>query len=336
MVKHEITIENDFPIVLPTGYDEEQKAKIYMIIQSCIVDKTPFYKHMVKLLEGANTKGWNNSVFVPGIGPGKDVVFLHENFFSPKKKNLHVLGIDYSTPMVKAAKENILHSKGKSNIIGGLKSRLNLLLKENILNAYIPMSNFERQQIQPCGPSEVIPYPMEKPSYIIASQVEHYFPNNDESPLFKKYEERNSKVLTKKGFMECCKDIAADQGIYFSIDDFIDKNPLIQKQNERIWDTYIAKNLGRAEIISGIKKIDKKLAEKIEENYGIHLNENLRTTNAQRNRVRRREHDYEEIRTLNEHIDDIIEVFGENAQIDIIQHPKLPNFYMTSVFYQKK
>jgi len=165
---------------------------------------------------------------------------------------------------------------------------------------------------------------------ILASQFEHYCPNEHRSDLAEKYRKRGKTYSTKSEFRKLCHGLLKNRGIYFTIDDRFGEHPEEHAALCKAWDTFVVTQATDPEVLQQIRLNSPNLAKKLAKRYDPSLPMDKLVGIAGETRAHRRGICDEEIEPLTTTLNDLKGIFGKD-NVNYIMHPSRethPGFYL--------
>lgn len=304
------------PDDINTGYQVPQRVKSYTTTQDLmIVPKAPLFANIIQIMKSDIRTFHGCRILEPGIGPAMFAEYFMNNNLLDHFQKIHLEGADISHGMLEYAStllNNLFREKGKDyEMTVQLTSGINCA---NEFDSYYQSLISDEKRFDA----------------IIASQFEHYCPNEHRSKLAQKYRTKGVPYSTKHEFRQLCHNLLEREGIYFTIDDRLGENTEEHAAICKAWDTFVVTQATNPEILAHIAEqspnIAKKLAKKYDKSFGQY--ELLRI--ASETRVHRRNLCNEEIEPLSATLNDLEGMFGKD-NVAYIMHPSKrthPGFYL--------
>ncbi|MFH1641447.1 MAG: aldehyde dehydrogenase family protein [Nanoarchaeota archaeon] len=295
------------------GYQTPNRVDSYVATQEhIIVPKGPFFERMLDTIKKAMHGKSKISFFEPGIGPAFFVLYLMRNGLTDDFK-VEYAGADISHGFCDydARVLSALHKK-----LGG-KIAVDLTSGVNCADEFHPFYKNLRED----GKTFDV---------ILASQFEHYCPNDNRSDLALKYRARGKGFSTKSEFRQMCYNLLNPGGLYFTIDDRLGENQEDHARICRAWDSFVIKQSADPGVLSQIEKLNPNLASKLRKNYDPEAGMDHLLKMAAKTREHRRYVCDEEIEKVSTTKSDLINIFGER-NMGLMWHPfkdTHPGFYL--------
>ena len=293
------------------GFQNQNRARSYLLTQPYIIDKTPFHNKILEILEDIRKDEIN--IFIPGIGNGSFINYLIQNQNILSCKSINIVSADISNEMITSF---FLNNGDLLQKYSNISIKIKIYSGANLVSKNDPFySLFEKE--------------FDQYDIVLSSQFEHYFPNSNQSDLFNVLNDKISNIFLKFEFRNYMKNFIAKNGYYITIDDFKFYDERENESNTIGWDKYVLKNFTDPQVINNIRAIDSKVAKKIEELYNKSFSEKELLQKIQSRRAFRRQVCLEEIESFDDSIKIFSAIYGiENTNLFYHPIPDLQNFRM--------
>lgn len=278
-----------------------RKAARYAVAQPFIIDKTPFYEKMARLI--AQAKMTPQVVAELGVGTGGFLEYAAQSGVWPQAR---LLGCDLSWEMLELARAQLAAAGERARLIGGV-------------NALDPAGAFYRDELR-AGSADVV----------ALSQFEHHAPNAVDSPMAARLARSGLAFVDKAALRRLAFSRLRPGGWLFVIDDYAAATEEQNRQWQQAWDAHVVAMFARPEVIARLAETDAAWAAQIAQSYSPDRPHGERLVFAARARQQRRLRRCEEIQPLAEARADFAQLFA-GGECGCIPHPLAgahPQFYL--------
>jgi SAM-dependent methyltransferase len=281
--------------------DALRAARRYAALQPSIVDKSPFFDAMVRMVEAAGSPP--ERIVELGIGTGGFVEAAARRRTWPAAE---CVGCDLSAARIAVAREML------ENLGAGAQLRAGV----NALDAADPFYD----DVVPPGSADVV----------VLSQFEHYAPNDDGSALAGWLRQAGRRYCPKAALRRLARSRLRPGGWLFVIDDYGAGTPAEQDVWSRAWDAHVVRELSQPEVLQAVARFDPKWAATLARSYDASRPWEERLALAARARERRRHRDGEETQSLVAARADFAALFADGDH-GMVPHPQTtthPQFFL--------
>jgi hypothetical protein len=303
------------------GFQNRRHAISYFYTQNIIIPKENFYKKICDFLVIELAGRSSISLFLPGVGTGDFISYLLDNVTFPDCEYITIVGADASSEMLFLGLEALFLKIEKNDTKLAKKIHIDLILSGNLLDT---KCDFYEEILSVYGTFDVV----------LSSQFDHYFPNNENSPLAEGLKREGKVSSTKKEYYSKCAEILSEDGIFMTIDDEKLNSITEQSAKDNKWDEYVVNQFIDRTVLSKLGEEMPWLERHIKELYPDTLPIDELKTRVATNRINRRLRCLEEICPKKDIGNWLKEVFNKNhTELDNPATNTHPAFF---IFYVKK
>jgi len=298
------------------SYETPARVQTYVATQDLVVPKDALFNRIIRvLIDEIDSRKRSIRILEPGMGPAAFTRFVLRRPFTDRFDDIHVEGADISHGMLSYAAE-VIEALYESNVNG---TRVTVSLSSGV-NCIDPADAFYW----------AIRSAKKRFDAVIASQFEHYCPNDSSSPLAERYRESKVAFATKTEFRRHCYELLEPGGFYFSVDDRRGESPEEHQALCEAWDGHVARQFTDDAILEHLNSLNPALARNLRLNYDRKRPMSALVNVAAKAREHRRSICCEEIEPLSATRRGFVEIFGEE-NVYCMMHPSIethPGFYL--------